>query len=132
MITGSSWPRPASLKAIKELRIQLHDMRRAAHPFLTDEARRVYWAKAWELFVVHAAARVEGNRKEFYALRLTAIISAITVPSLVGLNLSGTGGTTVRWLTFAFSLIAAADLSTRQIRRKPVLSGLINEYERAA
>jgi hypothetical protein len=25
-----------------------------------------------------------------------------------------------------------ADLSTRQIHRKPVLSGLINEYERAA
>jgi putative transposase len=28
--------------------------------------------------------------------------------------------------------ILPADLSTRQIRRKPVLSGLINEYERAA
>ena len=28
--------------------------------------------------------------------------------------------------------VTAADLSTRQIRRKPVLSGLINEYERAA
>lgn len=82
-------------------------MRRAAHPFLTDEPRKVYWAKAWELVVVHAAARVEGNRKEFYGLRLTAVISAITVPSLVGLNLSGTGGTMVRWLTFAFSLVAA-------------------------
>jgi transposase InsO family protein len=28
--------------------------------------------------------------------------------------------------------IAAADLNTRQIRRKPVMNGLINEYERAA
>ena len=28
--------------------------------------------------------------------------------------------------------VTAADLSTRQIRRKPILSGLINEYERAA
>jgi len=94
-------------RAIRELRVQLHDMRSAAQPFLIDEARRVYWAKAWELTVVHAATRVEGNRKEFYGLRLTAIISAITVPSLVGLNLSGTGGTAVRWLTFALSLIAA-------------------------
>jgi hypothetical protein len=94
-------------KAIRELRIQLHDMRNAAQPFLTDEARKVYWAKAWELTVVHAAIRVESNRKEFYGLRLTAIISAITVPSLVGLNLSGTGGSAVRWLTFALSLIAA-------------------------
>ena len=29
------------------------------------------------------------------------------MPSLVGLNLSGTGGTAVRWLTFGPSLIAA-------------------------
>ena len=94
-------------KAIRELRVQLHDMRSAAEPFLTDEARKVYWAQAWELTIVHAATRVESNRKEFYGLRLAAIISAITVPSLVGLNLSGTGGSTVRWLTFGLSLIAA-------------------------
>ena len=94
-------------KAIKELLAQLHDMSTAAKPFLNDEARRVYWTKAWELTVVQAAYRVEGNRKEFYGLRLTAVISAITVPSLVGLNLSGTGGAAVRWLTFALSLVAA-------------------------
>jgi Protein of unknown function (DUF4231) len=94
-------------KALRELRVQLHDMRNAAKPFLTDEARKVYWAKAWELSIVRAATRVESNRKQFYGLRLAAIISAITVPSLVGLNLSGTGGTAVRWLTFALSLIAA-------------------------
>jgi hypothetical protein len=94
-------------KAIRELRVELHDMRNAAKPFLTDEARKVYWAQAWEPTVVHAATRVESNRKEFYGLRLAAITSAITVPSLVGLNLSGTGGSTVRWLTFALSLIAA-------------------------
>ena len=42
-------------KAIRELRLQLHDMRTAAKPFLTNEARKVYWAQAWELTVVHAA-----------------------------------------------------------------------------
>jgi len=94
-------------KAIRELRVQLDDMGNAAKPFLTTEARRVYWAQAWELNVLHAATRVERNRKEFYGLRLAAVISAITVPSLVGLNLSGTGGSTVRWLTFALSLITA-------------------------
>ena len=30
------------------------------------------------------------------------------------------------------SRVIATDLDTRQIRRKPILSGLINEYERAA
>jgi hypothetical protein len=82
-------------------------MHNAAKPFLTDEAREVYWAQAWELTVVHAATRVESNRKQFYGLRLAAIISAITVPSLVGLNLSGADGSAVRWLTFALSLIVA-------------------------
>ena len=94
-------------KAIRELRVQLHEMRNAAKPFLINDARIVYWTQAWELAVVHAASRVESNRKQFYGLRLAAVISAITVPSLVGLNLSGTGGSTVRWLTFALSLITA-------------------------
>jgi len=104
---GKRRPLTRGPKAIRELRVQLHDMRNAAQPFLTSEARKVYWAKAWELAVVHAVTRVEGNRKQFYGLRLTAVISAIIVPSLVGLNLSGTGGSAVRWLTFALSLIAA-------------------------
>jgi len=82
-------------------------MRNAAKPFLINDARIVYWTQEWELAVVHAASRVESNRKQFYGLRLAAVISAITVPSLVGLNLSGTGGSTVRWLTFALSLITA-------------------------
>jgi hypothetical protein len=94
-------------KTIRELRVQLHEMRNAAKPFLTDEARKAYWDQAWERTVVHAATRVESNRKEFYGLRLATIISAITVPSLVGLNLSGGGGSAVRWLTFALSLIVA-------------------------
>jgi len=100
----TSAPEP---KAIRDLRVQLHDMRFAAHPFLTSEARKAYWAKSWESGVVHAAKRVESNRKEFYGLRIMAVSSAIIVPSLVGLNLSGAGGSAVRWLTFALSLIAA-------------------------
>jgi len=106
-------------KAIRDLRVQLHDMRKAAEPFLTDDARRVYWAQAWELTVVHAAIRLESNRKEFYGLRLAAIISAITVPSLVGLNLAGTGGTAVRWLTFALSLIVALSTGIITLFRFP-------------
>jgi hypothetical protein len=61
----------------------------------------------WEIEVIRAALRVESNRKQFYGFRLTAIVSAIIVPSLVGLNLSGTGGTAVRWLTFSLSLVTA-------------------------
>src|SRR6266702_3942467 len=100
-------------KAIRELRIQLGAMHEAAQVFLTDDTRRAYWTSAWESAVVRAATRVESNRKQFYGFRLTAISSAIIVPSLVGLNLSGTGGSAVRWLTFSLSLIAA--LSTAML-----------------
>src|SRR2546421_6362194 len=66
-------------KAGKELQKQLDAMHKAAQPFLAsdntrgNEARTAYWKNAWELDVVRAAKRVEGNRKEFYGLRLTAI-----------------------------------------------------------
>jgi Protein of unknown function (DUF4231) len=41
------------------------------------------------------------------AALMEASAACANVPSLVGLNLSGTGGTAVRWLTFTLSLIAA-------------------------
>jgi hypothetical protein len=85
--------------AIKELRIELRAMHGAAKPFLTSDARVAYWSQVWELEIIRAALRVESNRKQTYSFRLTAISSAIIVPSLVALNLSGTGGTTVRWLS---------------------------------
>ena len=93
--------------AIKELRTELRAMHGAAQPFLTSDARIAYWSQVWELEVIRGALRVESNRKQFYGFRLIAMISAIIVPSLVGLNLSGTGGTAVRWLTFTLSLVAA-------------------------
>jgi hypothetical protein len=93
--------------AIKEILTELRAMHAAAKPFLTTNARVAYWAQVWEIEVIRAALRVESNRKQFYGFRLTAIVSAITVPSLVGLNLSGTGGTAVRWLTFSLSLVTA-------------------------
>jgi hypothetical protein len=93
--------------AIKELRTELHAMHGAAQPFLTTDARVAYWSQVWELEIIRAALRVESNRKQTYSFRLTAISSAIIVPSLVALNLSGTGGTAVRWLTFSLSLVAA-------------------------
>jgi hypothetical protein len=93
--------------AINEVRTELRAMHYAVQPFLTSDARVAYWSQVWELEVIRAALRVESNRKQFYGFRLIAMISAIIVPSLVGLNLSGTGGMAVRWLTFALSLVAA-------------------------
>lgn len=94
-------------KAIKELRVQLNVMHDAAQPFLTDAARKAYWYREWEFSVVYAATGAIRNRRWFSGVRLAAVISVITLPPLVGLNLFGNGDRAVRWLTFALSLVAA-------------------------
>jgi len=79
---------------------------KALERFLTNDSDRASWAR-WKNEVARAIKNTESSRKWFYFLRTLALISAIAVPSLVGLNLSGTGGSVVRWLTFALSLVAA-------------------------
>ena len=99
--------KPGITATASELRTQLIAMREAAQPFLSSSARVAFWSEVWELGVIRAAARAESNRKQFYGFRLTAIISAIIVPALVGLSFADTGGTIVHWLTFTLSLVAA-------------------------
>jgi hypothetical protein len=125
--------RTRAAKARRELRDQLTAMRNAAGPFLTDDGRKAYWANAWEGPAVRAAARATSNRRRFYSLRLTAIISVTAVPALVGLDLSGAGGGAVRWLAFSLSLIAAVSTvitlqfqSDRWIMDRTLSDSLIN------
>jgi Protein of unknown function (DUF4231) len=94
-------------KATTDLQLKLEKMRAGAEPFLVDDGKKAFWDVEWKPKAEHASAMIDSNRKEFYGMRLVAITSAIIVPSLVGLNLAGTGGVAVRWLTFALSLIAA-------------------------
>jgi hypothetical protein len=82
-------------------------MHKAVQDLLKDhDSRQASWHE-WQHGLLHAARQAEVRKNEFYRLRLIAVISAITVPSLVGLNLSATGGVLVRWITFALSLVAA-------------------------
>jgi Protein of unknown function (DUF4231) len=93
--------------AIAELRQRIDAMQEAIQPLLAgDKVRTARW-EDWKYNLVHATWRQNGNKRSFYDLRLVAIISGIAVPSLVGLNLAGTGGVVVRWLTFGLSLVAA-------------------------
>lgn len=103
-------------RARRVLREQRQRISQAGAPFLTDDAKRAYWAE-WEVHIARAATLMESNRKQVYGLRLTAITSAVTVPALVGLDLSGTGGIAVRWLTFALSLITALSIAITTLFR---------------
>jgi hypothetical protein len=91
----------------EDVRSEMRAMHDVVRPFLHDAERAAFWTARWEHYVLFSALRVNSNRKQFYVLRGVAVISSVIVPSLVGLNLSGTGGTLVRWLTFALSLVAA-------------------------
>jgi hypothetical protein len=91
---------------IKRLEKRLDPIHKAAERFLVNDSRIAYWAE-WEDTVKYADWRALSCQRQFYTLRLVVLISAITVPSLVGLNLSGTGGSVARWLTFSFSLVTA-------------------------
>jgi hypothetical protein len=93
---------------VKELHERIFTMEEAVRlPFLDhNEARQSRW-QFWRYYLSYAALREKRGRTTFYVVGLVSLASAITVPALVGLNLSGTGGVTVRWITFAFSLVTA-------------------------
>ena len=102
---------------IVELRNRINAMQEAIRPLLTDNiARKARW-EDWKYNLIHAAWRERGNKRTYYRLRIVSLTSAITVPSLVGLNLAGTGGVIVRWLTFALSLVAAIATSLLTLYR---------------
>ena len=92
--------------AVKGPQAEIEEMEKGAERFLTDDANRGLLGEM-ENCSLTAVRDTDNSRKAFYILRTIALISAIAVPSLVGLNLSGTGGSVVRWLTFALSLITA-------------------------
>ncbi len=92
---------------IVELRNRINAMQEAIQPLLNNnQARNARW-EDWKYNLIHATWRERGNKRTYYRLRIVSLTSAITVPSLVGLNLAGAGGVIVRWLTFALSLVAA-------------------------
>jgi hypothetical protein len=105
-------PRPFSNRmeknpAIKKLQGRIDTMNTAVLPLLADsEAKKAYWSE-WRYHVIDAAWAMEKDKLAYYSLKTVALISSIIVPSLVGLDLSGTGGGVVRWLTFAFGLVTA-------------------------
>lgn len=76
-----------------------------------------YWSNVWKAAVRSAANKNSSNRTWFYRFQAVSSASAVIIPALVGLNLSGTGGVAVRWLTFAVGLIGALAAAALQLFR---------------
>ena len=76
-------------------------------PFIADDGARGARQEEWSYYLRYATWREDNSKKAFYRIRIVSLVSSITVPALIGLNLSGSGGSVVRWLTFSFGLVAA-------------------------
>jgi hypothetical protein len=114
--------------ALKWPQTEIQKMEEGAERFLTNDVNRASWER-WKIAVITAVRDTENSRKAFYILRTIALISAITVPSLVGLNLSGTGGSVGTYSEIVWLLmgrIASTRVNARQ------LTGLPNTYLRCA
>jgi hypothetical protein len=86
--------------------MQIDYLEQQVKPCLTA-AEFEYWSNVWKAAVHAAAKKMSDNRHWFYRFQGVSSAAAVVIPALVGLNLSGTGGTAVRWITFVVGLIGA-------------------------
>jgi Protein of unknown function (DUF4231) len=98
------------------LKAQFNSYKRTVEAKL-QPAQQDYWNTVWAPAVDKAFRKLQNTRKWFYSLQGASTAAAVIVPALVGLNLSGSGGVTVRWVTFAVGLIGALCSSFLQLFR---------------
>jgi len=110
-VKTSSVARPRRRRRQSNARQELHErlqkMEAALKTLVATPANRAFWTTRWAYYVDFAFMREESNRKQFYWARTIAIVAAVIVPSLVGLNYAGGASGVVQFLTFTLSLVAA-------------------------
>jgi hypothetical protein len=80
-------------------------------------AQANYWTDVWEVSAWAAWHKTRQNRNRFYWLHGTSMASAVIVPALVGLSLSGTVGEIFRWIAFVVGLVGALTAGAAQLFR---------------
>ena len=61
----------------------------------------------WLNQVGYLGQRAEWSKRWHYALRLVAIVGGVSIPALIGLNVSGPVSQGVRWTVFGLGLLVA-------------------------
>lgn len=107
---------PGAPDVATPLHDQLEYLDKLVEPHLTP-GQYGYWRYVWGAAVRAAAAKNTSNRSWFYRFQAVSSASAVIIPALVGLNLSGEGGVVVRWLTFAVGLLGALATAALQLFR---------------
>jgi hypothetical protein len=83
---------------------------------LTAEQER-YITVRWGCELARAELNERRSRHKFYAARTVAVIGAVILPALIGLQLDGTAAEAVRWTAFAVSLVVAIATALEQLFR---------------
>lgn len=82
-----------------------------------DEVQRHFLRSRWLDQVLWMEGRAVHARRRYYALRLTAALGGVIVPTLVSLNPDGSAGATVRGLSIGLSLLVALAVAVEELIR---------------
>jgi len=82
-----------------------------------DPNQQRFMEYRWRDQTAFFRGRVQENRKYFYWLRMVAVVGAVTVPALVGLNVAGSAARGVKWSAFGLSLLVAIVTAWEQLFR---------------
>ena len=82
-----------------------------------EEVQRHFLRSRWLDQVLWMEGRAGHARRRYYALRLTAALGGVVVPTLVSLNPDGDAGTVVRGLSIALSLLVALAVAVEELMR---------------
>ncbi|MFN2502728.1 MAG: DUF4231 domain-containing protein [Acidimicrobiales bacterium] len=72
------------------------------------ELQKRFLRSRWLDQLLWTESRADREKRRYYALRVIAILGGVIIPALVSLDIGDTGGSVVRWMTFALGLIVAA------------------------
>jgi hypothetical protein len=79
-----------------------------------SELQKQFLRSRWLDQVLWMEGAADRSRVAHTSLRLTTIIGGVIVPALVSLNVGGEAAMTVRWLTFALSLVVAISVAVEE------------------
>ena len=77
-----------------------------------EDRQNQFMRSRWLDQVLWLERAADRSRRPYYALRLVTVLGAAVIPALLSLNLTGTAETSVKWVTFAISLLVAATAAT--------------------
>jgi hypothetical protein len=81
------------------------------------QIQKTYLRDRWVGQLDYLGKAARAAQRNYYALRLIAILGGVTIPALVGLNVGNEAEPVIRWLTFFLGLTVAASVAIEEFFR---------------